>query len=55
MVTWRSKKHNVIARSFVELEIRVIAQGLCELLLLNIILDNLRIKWDGHMKFYCDS
>ena len=50
MVTWRSKKQNVIARSSAELEFRAIAQGLCELLWLKIILDDLRIKWDGSMK-----
>ena len=44
LVTWRSKKQNVVARSSTELEFRVIAQGLCELLWLKIILDDLRIK-----------
>ena len=32
LVTWRSKKQNVVARSSAELEFKVIAQGLCELL-----------------------
>ncbi|RVW27716.1 Retrovirus-related Pol polyprotein from transposon RE1 [Vitis vinifera] len=47
LVTWRSKNQNVVARSSAESEFRVIAQGLCELLWLKIILDDLRIKWDG--------
>ncbi|WJZ80505.1 hypothetical protein VitviT2T_000420 [Vitis vinifera] len=55
LVTWRSKKQNVVARSSVESEFRVIAQGLCELLWLKIILDDLRNKWDGPMKLYCDN
>ena len=55
LVTWRSKKQNVVARSFAESEFRAIAQGLCELLWLKIILDDLRIKWDGPMKLYCDN
>ncbi|RVX13233.1 Retrovirus-related Pol polyprotein from transposon RE1 [Vitis vinifera] len=55
LVTWRSKKQNVVARSSAESEFRAIAQGLCELLWLKIILDDLRIKWDGPMKFYCDN
>ncbi|RVW83727.1 Retrovirus-related Pol polyprotein from transposon RE1 [Vitis vinifera] len=55
LVTWRSKKQNVVARSFVESEFRAIAQGLCELLWPEIILDGLRIKWDGLMKLYCDN
>ena len=32
LVTWRSKKKNVVARSSAESEFRAIAQGLCELL-----------------------
>ena len=45
----------MVARYSVELEFRAIAQGLCELLWLKIILDDLRIKWDGPMKLYCDN
>ena len=55
LVTWRSKKQNVVARSSAESEFRAIAQELCELLWLKIILDDLRIKWDDHMKLYCDN
>ena len=55
LATWRSKKQNVVARSSVESEFRIIAQGLCELLWLKIILDDLRIKWDDPMKLYCDK
>ncbi|RVW19305.1 Retrovirus-related Pol polyprotein from transposon RE1 [Vitis vinifera] len=55
LVTWRSKKQNVVARSPAESEFRAIAQGLCELLWLKIILYDLRIKWDGPMKLYCDN
>ena len=45
----------MVARSSTESEFRVIVQGLCELLWLKIILDDLRIKWDGPMKLYCDN
>ncbi|RVW82773.1 Retrovirus-related Pol polyprotein from transposon RE1 [Vitis vinifera] len=55
LVTWRSKKQNVVARLSAESKFRAIAQGLCELLWLKIILDDLRIKWDGSMKLYCDK
>ncbi|RDX95150.1 putative mitochondrial protein, partial [Mucuna pruriens] len=55
LVTWRSKKHNVVARSSVEFEFKAIAQGLCELLWLKVILDGLRIKLKGPMKLYCDK
>ena len=55
LVTWRSKKQNVVARLSAELEFRAITQGSCELLWLKIILDDLRIKWDDPMKLYCDN
>ena len=45
----------MVARSSAESEFRIIAQGLCELLWLKIILDDLRIKWNGPMKLYCDN
>ncbi|KAK6120480.1 hypothetical protein DH2020_045773 [Rehmannia glutinosa] len=55
LVTWRSKKKNVVARSSAEAEFRAMAQGICELLWLKIILDDLKIKWDGPMRLYCDN
>ena len=55
LVTWRSKKQNVVARSSAESKFRAIAQGLCELLWLKIILNDLRIKWDDLMKLDCDN
>ena len=45
----------MVARSSAETEFRAIAQRLCELLWLKIILDDLRIKWDGPMKLYCGN
>ena len=32
LVTWRSKKESVVARSSVEVEFRAMAHGICELL-----------------------
>lgn len=55
LVTWRSKKQNVVARSSAESEFRAIAHGICELLWLKIILDDLRVKLEGPMKLYCDN
>jgi len=43
-VTWKSKKQNVVARSSVEAEFRTMAQGICELLWLKIILEYLKIR-----------
>ena len=41
LVTWRSKKQNIVARSSVELEFRVVAQGICEGLWLKKLLEEL--------------
>ena len=50
LVTWRSKKQNVVARSSAESEFRSMAMGVCELLWLKIILDDLKIRWEGPMR-----
>ena len=55
LVTWKSKKQIMMARSSVEVEFRVIAHGTCEPLWLKIILGDLKIKWQGPMKLYCDN
>ena len=55
LVTWRSKKQNVVARSSAEAEFRAMALGICELLWLKIILQDLKIEWNGPMKLYCDN
>ena len=44
LVTWRSKKQNVVARSSAEAEFQAMAQGICELLWLKIILEDLKIE-----------
>lgn len=54
LMTWRSKKH-VVAQSSAETEFRATIQGACELLWLKIILKDLKIKWDGPMRLYCDN
>ena len=55
LITWKSKKQNVVAQSSAEVEFRAMAQGVCELLWLKIVLENLKIKWDGTMRLYCDN
>ena len=55
LVTWRSKKQNVVARSSAKAEFRAMAQGLCELLWMKIILDDLRVKCEAPMKIFCDN
>jgi len=51
-VTWRSKKQSVVTRSSVEVEFRSMALGICELLWVKIILEDLKIKWKAPMKQY---
>ena len=55
LVTWKSKKQNVVAWSSAEVEFRAMTQGVCELLWLKIVLEDLKIKWDGPMRLYCDN
>jgi len=55
LVTWRSKKQNVVSRSCAEAEFRSMALGICELLWIKIILEDLRIKWEEPMRLYCDN
>ena len=53
LMTWRSKKQNVVTRSSAEAEFRVMAQGVCELLWMKIILDDLKIKYEAPMGLAC--
>ena len=54
LVSWRSKKQNVVARSSAEAEFRAMGQGVCELLWMKIILDDLKIKYEAPMPV-CDN
>ena len=55
MVTWRSKKQNVVARSSAEAKFQAMAQGVCKLLWMKIIPDDLRVKHEAPMKMFCDN
>ena len=55
LVTWRSKKQNVVARSSAKAEFRAMTQGICELLWMKIILLDLRIKYEAPMRLFCDN
>lgn len=44
LLTWRSKKQTVVALSSLETDFRAMVHGICELLWLKIILDDLKIK-----------
>ena len=55
LVTWKSKKQSVVARSSVEAEFRAMAQGICELLWMKVILEDVKVKWGEPMRLYCDN
>ncbi|RVX21560.1 Retrovirus-related Pol polyprotein from transposon TNT 1-94 [Vitis vinifera] len=55
LVTWRSKKQSVVARSIAEAEFRAMAQGICEGIWLNRLLEELRVPLKYPMVLYCDN
>ncbi|KAK2981051.1 hypothetical protein RJ640_007654 [Escallonia rubra] len=55
LVTWRSKKQSVVARSSAEAEYRAMAQGICEMMWLKRVLEELRRSVTMPMKLYCDN
>ncbi|RDY11211.1 Copia protein, partial [Mucuna pruriens] len=55
LVTWRSKKQNVVARSSAEIEFRAMAYSICEGLWMKIIIDDLKVKYKGSIKLFCDN
>ena len=55
LVTWKSKKQKVVARSSAEAEFRGMAHGVCELLWIRNILRDLGIQYATPMNLYCDN
>ena len=55
LVTWQSKKLGVVARSSAEAEYRGMAKGVCELLWIKNLLQELNIPIASPMKLYCDN
>ncbi|KAM6556207.1 hypothetical protein CsatB_003226 [Cannabis sativa] len=55
LVSWRSKKQQVVARSSAEAEFRALAHGICEGMWLKRLLDELRIKLEGPIDVLCDN
>jgi hypothetical protein len=55
LVSWRSKKQNVVARLTAEAEFRSMAHGLCELLWLHILLTELGLGQSKPLMLYCDN
>ena len=55
LATWRNKKQNVIARSSAEAKFQAMAQGMCELLWLRSILNDLKMACEEPIILYCDN
>jgi hypothetical protein len=55
LVSWRSKKQSVVARSTAEAELRSMASGLCELMWLRLLLTELQMYKGGPLQLYCDN
>uniref|UniRef100_A0A8R7R4T3 Reverse transcriptase Ty1/copia-type domain-containing protein n=1 Tax=Triticum urartu TaxID=4572 RepID=A0A8R7R4T3_TRIUA len=55
LISWRSKKQSVVARSTAEAELRSMALGLCELMWLRFLLTELRLYKGAPLQLYCDN
>ena len=55
LVTWRSKKQKVVARSSAEAEYRGMAHGVCELIWIKNVLQDLGIDYEKPMSLHCDN
>ncbi|GAB2285789.1 hypothetical protein Dimus_039723 [Dionaea muscipula] len=55
LITWRSKKQPVVARSSVEAKLRALAQGACELIWIKRFVNELQLQRLNPMKLYCEN
>ena len=55
LVTWRSEKQSVVARSSAEAEYRAMAHGICEAIWIKQLLEELKISYEFPMQLYCDN
>ena len=55
LVTWKSKKQKVVARSSAEAEFRGMTHSVCELLWIRNVLRDLGIEYATPMNLYCDN
>ena len=54
-MTWRSKKQNVVARSSAEAEFKALAHGICEVLWIKQLLEELKATSPLPMKIFYDN
>ena len=55
LISWKSKKRDVVARSNAEVEYRTMALATCKLIWLKRLLQELRFGNDEQMKLICDN
>ena len=55
LVTWRSKKQEVVARSSTEAEFRALAHKLTEIMWIKGILKDLKVEQQGPTRIFCDN
>ena len=55
LMTWRSKKQKVVALSNAEAEFRRISKGVCELLWLKSLLNEIGYTPSDEINLYCDN
>ena len=55
LISWKSKKHDIVVRSSAEVEYRAMVLATCELIWLKQFFHELRFEKDGQMTLVCDN
>ena len=55
LISWKSKKQDIVARSSAEAKYRTMALATCELIWLKHLLQELRFEKDEQIKLICDN